>query len=423
MKNIDENWCGKLLIYSHDKVFFLSLFGIALVILSLLSGSLDVSCLISGTNKQVGYLYAPNWSITTILIWPLMFFFLTKIIKEAGDIFSEINKSPMTNLYDEETNAASLEMTWFLHLKRVTKIIPFLFVIALLFSMYEWNKYSFSAYGTDLNSWIKKGKEVDWAVGFLCDASVYSMNLTVILSFLAYLYQSIIITIMISYFLVVSAVAKTIYSHASGESFPHLLIDISSNDPHYRMGFERFSILIEYMVAFIFLAYMNFYFTRIQNAYLNAHGTNKDLIYFLKEGLLQKISWENFGDLFVTGWSLDYSSIMVSIGAIVLFLFCFFIFNVVLRYSAILSLARTNKLLINSQFIKTCAAYSIKADQIRPFLSKMNIWPMGYSDVLPTLRILTLSLICIIFYRLGLYLVLIWVLSSLIFGGKKNLLK
>lgn len=99
--------------------------------------------------------------------------------------------------------------------------------------------------------------EQDWSVA-MAGRSALLRVAAAGFSLLAYLYQALALVMLFAFVGATLLMARTIGRHGSGRAEPPLLVDIGSNDPQTRVGFEKFVLMIDYMILFVFLAYTNF---------------------------------------------------------------------------------------------------------------------------------------------------------------------
>lgn len=67
--------------------------------------------------------------------------------------------------------------------------------------------------------------------------------------------------------------------------------------------------------------------------------------------------------------------------------------------------------------------YDLDIKQIQSRLQAANVWPLRYSDILPTLSLLVICMVSILFYRIGIYVVLAWIASWVILSSAAGIVK
>jgi hypothetical protein len=400
------NWALGVIDYGHAPrlrtTALLILLGIGLAGASLLLGIADLTCDASHgrctTPKQVGYLKAPNWSLTSLVIWPAMFYALRSLLRAADGAFRAIDGSPMTWLAEGDEAVGTTWARNKIYLRRVATVA---LVVALAVSVQEW--------WVDSRAHLlliaeASPAEKDWSAVRTGGGMKNQFHLAFTLA--AFLYQALALAVMATFASAVILMARTVAVHGSGEARPALLIDIESNDPAKRGGFERFVIVIDYTILFVFLAFVNFFLTRVQNAYLRDAAAGSLVEFIKKDFVIRDIG--SIDTLFRAG-SADYSSTAVAIGAVLALFQCFFFFNASLRHAALQARNRADGHLVRSPLAEKAAQTGLDTDKVRERLRDANVWPLGYSDLMPTLSFLTICGITIIFYRIGIYLVFLWI--------------
>lgn len=413
---------GRILALSRARmILFLVAWGAILVGLSIVL-KLDsvISC--DPVRREVGFLAAPNWTITALAIWPTMYFVLRSVLHSADQTFADIDSSPMAWL---ARGSEKVGATWAANKRILQGCIVLALLLGLLPSLAEW--VSNSA-GPLSRGAIPDNIDRDWsnlsAVG--CGGTARAAQAGFAL--LAFLYQGIAIAMMLIFAAATILIARTVAQHGAGTAKPPLLIDIESNDPSKRVGFERFMIPIDHMIAFVSLAFANYFLTRIQNAYLRAdlpplppgeeHAT---LWNFLRQDLSIDPR-QDLSRLFDSRLE-DFSSVAVSIGAVIALFQCFFFFNAALRHAATLARNRSDHALVRGKLAERAAETGLDRAEVRARLQSANVWPLGYSDLLPTLSFLAISVTTIIFYRIGIYLVFLWIAGWILSRSAAALLR
>lgn len=364
--------------------------------------------------REIGYLSAPNWFIASVVLWPAMFYALRSMLDAAENAFRDIDGSPMT--WMSKDNPGRVAATWARHKRLLRRLTVAIAVLALGYSAWEWWQYSRSPL---LEGAKAREGELDWS-SLRVGTSSLSHTVQATFSFLAFAYQSVAIALIMTFAAATILMARTMGLHGSGTEQPPLLVDVESNDPARRGGFERFVIVIDYMVLFVALAFANFFLTRVQNAYLrdNTHPSIADFI--SQDFLIREI--DDLPDLFKIT-SLDFSSQAVTVGAVIILFQCFFFFNATLRHTAMLARNRSDHVLILPAFGSSLADSHLSIETVREKLKNVNVWPLGYSDLMPTLSFLTICLVTILFYRIGVYLVFLWILGWIVARAAQGLIK
>lgn len=373
--------------------------------------------------REVGFLAAPNWSITAVAIWPAMFFVLRSILDSADRVFADMDKSPMTWLADD-SSPDGLSATWESNKRLLQSWVPVLLLVAVSLSLFDW-------WGESVRPvlWGVGGNDQDWSsVGGRWPPG------QLLFCLLAFLYQAVAITVMLAFLAAVVMIARTVGVHGTGEAEPPLLVDIESNDPSNRAGFERFMVVIDHMILFVGLAFANYFLTRIQNAYLrypfNPPAPTPEqpveqpvnLWDFLRQDLSIPADREGIARLFDSSLA-DISSVAVAIGAVIALFQCFFFFNATLRHTAMMARNRSDHELVRGELADRARESGLDRDEVRRRLHAANVWPLGYSDLLPTLSFLAISVTTIVFYRIGVYLVFLWIAGWILSRTAAGLLR
>ena len=363
------------------------------------------------SHREVGFLAAPNWTITAVAIWPALFFALRSILDSADRTMADIDSSPMTWLAHDQPG--SVAATWEANKRMLQAVTALGLLCALGWSLIEWWTNSVRPL-----FWHARVGDLDWS-----SLPATSACLQTLFALLAFLYQGVAVGLMFAFAAATVLIARTVGLHGTGEAKPPLLVDIESNDPSKRVGFERFMVLIDPMILFVGLAFANFFLTRLQNAYLRApaSGANANLWDFLRQDLSINPR-EDLSPLFNSSLT-DFSSVAVSIGAVIALFQCFFFFNATLRRVAMQARNRSDHELVRGEPARRAEETGLDRAAVRERLQSANVWPLGYSDLLPTLSFLAISLTTIIFYRIGVYLVFLWIAGWILSRTAAGLLR
>jgi hypothetical protein len=349
--------------------------------------------------REVGFWAALNWSVTSIAIWPAMFCTLCSMLDAADRVFADIDKSPMTWL--GQSGHGGILTTWHEQQRLLQRLILYFATVAFTASALEW--WFDSAHPL---FWGTRSPEYDWSA-IRPDARPITWSIRAAFSLAAFVYQGLALTFMLTFAAATILIARAMGLHGSGHRKPPLLIDIESNDSSNRVGFERFMIIIDYMIVFVALAFANFFLTRVQNAYLHDPSGSPSLGAFVAQDFVIRKT-DEIGKLFVLV-SDDFSSVAVGMGAFIGLFLCFFFFNATLRHSAMEARNRSDHVLIESAMLARARRSGLELTDIREKLRSANVWPLGYSDLMPTLAFLTICLVTIIFFRIGIYLAFLWI--------------
>jgi hypothetical protein len=370
----------------------------------------------SPCGHQVGYLYAPNWAFATLILWPAMLFVLAGLIRQLDQSFKDIDHSPMTWLAAED-GSQSVLATWKKRKATAERIIPFVLLLAVAISLAEW-WWGSARFLVDPDLLETAGDvERDWSS---IQGQAGSYWVQVGMTLLAFLYHAIALTLMVTFVLVVLLAAKTMDEHGSGRSKPELLIDIESNDPGNRAGFERFMVPIDQMIVFVALVFLNFFLSRIQNAYVRTSEWSDIGLFIAQEFTLK--AGDGIEELVLIE-HLDFTSVAVMFGAVIALFVCFFFFNATLRHVAIQARNRSDHVLMKPAMLSRSAETGLDAVAVRDRLKNANAWPLGYSDLMPTMSFLAICVAVILFYRIGLYVIFLWILGWIVTRAASGLLK
>lgn len=364
--------------------------------------------------KEVGYGSALNWSLTLALVLPAALLYLCKVYQAFPMVLRNLAVKRMVVTEDlAPIPEKELKELWQKELARYRTWLAGLIVIGLLFSLWEW--YSFSARPLFLNS-SAQAPELDWSVGVLFDSMGKPVQATPVarlanatLSLLAFLGQAVIIAALLTFVYKSLIVGVFVTEISRPEGRYRLVPNPTSRDA--RLGFELFSEFIEGSLVCIGFFYGIFYLSRLQNIYLRS--SEEGMLAFLVDRLLLGILDKPFDlgagiEVFRKGMEiekdLDYSSIMVSLGAFAVLMVAAFMIGSTVRDAAVRA---RNELQNNLQAEpeRVNQLFGMTAEEIEARLNEMVFWPVRYIRAREFFGLIVLGVTCIFFYKLGLILV------------------
>lgn len=373
-------------------VFF---YGVILIILSY-TFRLSYVC---GTNggctikKEVGYLYALNWSFNSILVLPCIVFFLLEALHAIPETLRGLSSRNM--LVNGTFNPINVDIAvsdWNRTLDEAlkSKLVALLFLIALCEPIVEWFLTSVWPLLTG-NLEATAEKEYDWAVAALLripHGGFWARGINMLFSLLVFAMQSVMIAAF-AFLLTLTYLFSTFFN----ERRENWRIVPSATDADTRKGFQLFEEPIIHLVAAALLILGMFYFSKLQNAYLRttyptiASFVRDDIIAGAKalgssvdpSSLLNQVPSKPKGD------PENFSGFMVLMGGFVVIVFVLGMPLWILRGVA---MRGKNILEATSNHV----------------LGNMTFWPLSYMKLNTYIFLCILSAFSLYFYRLGLFI-------------------
>jgi len=364
--------------------------------------------------KEVGYGSAFNWSVGLTLLLPAAILYLCKaydaFIRVVRDL-AERGMALSKTLDPVPTDELRGEWTKILDSRR--KWLMVLVLVGTLFSLWEWWE---SSAGPLWANQVKQAKEWDWSVGAMLDDSGESQSAPTgarfrngLLSLLAFLGQSLIIAVILT-FVYQTILASAFFTRLASPDGPYRLIpNAKSQDP--RRGFEGLSDFLEYSLILVAILYFQFYLSRIQNIYLRSDAEN--ILSFVHRDLVKGLL-TNPLDLGATvevvrqgldpsEAPLDYTSIMVSLAAFGVMMVAAFMIGSTVRGAA-RSAKRELLALTDTKPEAVQAVVGLGKEEIQRSMENMVFWPVNYLRAGQFFGLVLLGVFCIFFYRLGVIL-------------------
>lgn len=344
--------------------------------------------------KEVGYLQAPNWTISFILVFPLVgaltILILHKVdqsIRELGErrmLFDTTNK----HFLGGQKDLGLIKKKWSEILRIAFWMWIVLAVLGFAASFKEWWDSSYVPLSrfNSIEELVEKVTvdpkisrkqpgdklEIDWAIAGLEKKDV-NKKANYFFSLAAFLLLQGTALSFLSFFLVIGVAFGAFVVSLSGQGRFVALPDPNSRDD--RRGFEIFQDLGSLMLLCSLCLFFAFYLTIIQNVYL--HISDATSIYqMLAEPVRRGFTNGDVASLFNSKSSADYSSSFARIGGgVVGLLVGLLVPGLLLSYLA--SRARSRMLEI-ARSPEGLAILNKRRTTIEEALRDMRIWPYRY---------------------------------------------
>lgn len=365
--------------------------------------------------KETGYGSALNWSLCLTLVLPAALLYLCKGYQAFPLALRNLVANRMIVSQElQPTSEAEILDLWRERLERYQTWLLVLIGIGLLFTLWEWFTYSTRPL------WLNDGTkalEQDWSVGVLFGADGKIVQAPALarlgngaLSLLAFLGQATILAALLT-FIYKALVAGLLFTEISRpEGRYRLLPDPRSHDA--RLGFECVSDFIEEALLCIGFFYGIFYLSRIQNIFLRS--SEPSMMTFLVDRLLLGILKKPFDlgvvqEVFVQGMpvdvdGLDYSSIMVSLGAFAVLIIAAYMIGATVRDAAVQARGELEQGL-RSRPADVKSLFGLEPEAIEKRLDQMVVWPVKYIRAREIFSMIVLGVTCIFFYKIGMILI------------------
>jgi hypothetical protein len=358
---------------------------------------------------NVGYANAPNWSIGFILVAPLSMYFMLSAFRSADHIPRRLREARMIVSEDGKIiNEDDVTARWTALLRGASRWAVPLFGLALIINFAEW--WTNSAYPL-----IQRHLPVerDWSVAALIpgnDATGHFL-LNGAVSFAAFGLQAFYTIALVTFLLFVYAFSELIRELADRDVHPVLVLSVGTTDT--RRGFQIFEGVVENILLASAFGFIIFYLSRIWNLYLPSSSKSvwdyslPDLVAGMKKKDLSSVI-DRMVDI---GGGLNYSGLMVILGALILFSLSVAVPLLLLRKAA-LEAKQTTIDLINrgsTEFLTTNVQSAL--DESR----HLTVWPLGYPKANQLLLLAVIACLSMFLFRVGLFylgLMIIYVLKK-----------
>jgi len=412
--------------------FFLD---IALVEVTWSGNPLRLTAEAGDSPKQVGFIWALNWSLVSVLLMPLAVYFALDSYQAVPDVLGELARRRMIVTKDwQPVSSEALEARW--HRICGGMAIFIVIVVALGVGLTWWDFVTVVKQNYDNPSallWLSltdKADEVDWSVAApLCKALGQGCGV----SYWANYWFSMVVYVAIvglggifimGFFVFVVGITRLVQPGSLKRDGLRLVPALDTDDR--RCGFEAFESLFESIIAVTFLTFAIGYLMSLQNIYLR-DPSNFILSFVLPdiEKFAKAANAKDFGgalDALIGTLFTDRKTQNVTTAVAVL---CGLFIILTITMSLFLSLRRAARVargelksnLITAGVSPPAFAAGESKENLLAKLSGMDVWPVAWLNLNRFAIWLLVAMLCLIFYKIGLFLIAL----GLVVLGKKAL--
>lgn len=372
--------------------------------------------------KQVGFLYAVNWSITFLILFPVLFAVALYGYKDASGILKNLTKHHM--LVDERgepVDQKDLARRWARSWRAVCLASAILFALTIGYAVWEFQTVAGQHLlgGASYPETIRLSdayQERDWSVaallptvgenavprvanfvfGLVCYLVMVGIGAGFIFSFYAYL-------------LAMVAMIYEFAHHSKGiRLIPDLAVDPVGDKFEFRAGFQIFERLFQNALLVTLLSFLIFFLIHVQNLYLR--DPSSSIVAFLLPDFARAIASAD-GTLGVAGALLhefstrgsvtNFSSALTyGLGAL-LFMVLLLGLSTTLRMAAQRSQIDFREYLMDTKNPVPPWLRSTGREGAIRNLDAMKFWPLRFPRLNHTLIFLLSAGVCMIYYKLG----------------------
>lgn len=348
--------------------------------------------------RLVGFLAAVNWSLTYPILFPLLVYFLLGAMRQVPRILERIAARGMFRSAEPGLPLAPADAVaaeWHNVLTKAVGLWLFIGLpLAVLYSGAEC--FAVCLRPLILNSYTEETQDWSIAATWMSNGNWWNRAANGAFDVLCYTFQAAIISVIFAfvYFMVAFAVMF------DRDRQPRLVPDCASSDA--RRGFQHLAPLLEHMLWATLTAYLIAYLVRIQKLYLTSTDGSANLWEYVHRhihtGFLE--SPLDSGLLDPTG-KLDIPTMLVILGTFCVFGTVLFIVATMLSRTArdARDWAQDDPDYLEAEASRT----GLTPDEIRSRLTTMRFWPMRYPALSTLTLLLGLGVVCLVFYRVGLY--------------------
>lgn len=376
---------------------------------------LGVDDVVDWKGRQVGFLFAPNWSISPLVLFPLVGTIVLLLLRTIEQAIRQLVSAGMVYQRSRKSRvlqSAALIQRWRNLLGNGLILWLVLSFLGAAQSLHEarTNSHlplekasSFSDAATQ--KLFKKDRvEADWAVASVLPGEEVSPKANYLFAYSAFLLLQGGMLSTLALFLVVVSCFGVFVLRLAWEGDTSLIPDPSATDE--RRGFEILEAPGTQMLIAGFCLFCAFYLTRVQNTYLLGEGSTNLLQLVLEpvslalgetKSSLLEILKPDLAINYSIGWALG-------AGLVVVILMFAIIPALLLRAAANKARDTLNKELTGMSSTKVRQLFGEASAEIRAKLDSMVTWPFKYIRLNVLLLITVLLTGTLFFFKIAPYL-------------------
>lgn len=377
------------------------IWGLALILLSFAFGL----AMFSDGHKYFGWAYELNWFLTFVFFIPLSLYFSSSVLSAIPQIISTLGQG---NMVREDGGAvidsASLILSWRSRARKTARLAA---VIGAAGFVISWIMYYTSCIRPLFNHALASPSS--WQVAtILAPQQTNGLELAAF-GFLAFTSQGAAICCYVYYILMIFTFAVWVFDYTRNEPGSRIYPDLSEKDTRY--GFERFEPLIENVLLASISFFFQFFMTRLFYVYVadkDSTSMYNLIARTMGPGFVSDVTElfvkRDASRLFDFGSNLEFHTVMMIIGTLVVVLSAFLVPAVIVRQAAWRSRVRLQEAIRGDARIAE-QWYGLQASEAEDRLDKMTFWPIRYAQPAVLLSLMLLATACFFAYKLSLLLV------------------
>lgn len=386
-------------------------------------GSFEYTLVLDGqrVTKDVGFLWAFNWSLAALLIVPAMVGFGLYTYKELPQLFEQLAKRRMVvDDYLQPVSADTIKDYWRRHARVIALVSAFAFVCSIGYTLWEFyhvvgRHYLAGAFPTGVGL-ADAYQERDWSVAALLgtpEAARIDKAANGLFALLVYfVYVGLASGFTYSVYIYLLGVASFVYALAHRGEGLRLIPDLRGADAAYdrRAGLQLFEPLVQNALFVTLLTFLLLFLIHLQNVYLRVPHSTIFAFAFPElgggEGLLAKLEALAGAVTARAGLANLNSALAYGFGSF-LFVIVLVILSVTLRLAAQKSRHWLEEHLADEGSALPAWLAPLGREKCLARLAAMSLWPARWPRVNQLAIASVIAALCLVFYKVGLVLVIV----------------
>jgi hypothetical protein len=368
--------------------------------------------------RQVGYLWAPNWSLTYAILGPIALYLMLKALKGTRNALDYLFETDMVRDEDMKPQGKHLSRQAWETGSRTRRFFLFLCagLVPALLAYPEWYSHN------KMRLWAGECKECvpsdfDWGLAAIMKGNPeISKWQNASFDFLAFTCEGLLIGAAILCFLYLLDLDQVLPG-PEGRVNKRLMPNLRSSDP--RRGFQNFEEPLQLMLNACLTFFLICYSIRVNRIYMRGEGyasivdfIQGDIILLLKDKHLELNGSSLLSVLFGTPSDPQYQEFFGGIALILISLFSLGVISLTVGNAA--RVAKANAVEYYER--EDCQSlFGLPVEEEKKRAADMTTWPLEwrYFQLDALLAIMGLALASLWYYRIGFYLVLTVIVTLL----------
>lgn len=374
------------------------------------------SVTVPGTGQEAGYVYAVNWSVNFLLVFPLCVYFMLVTLQAAASSLVALGARGMLVDGDFVPVQGDVVVAAWSRWRRRAWVVagPAWFALFLVLSAWECETNSLAILRSGE---VPDGAERDWSIAAALPPNDVDPRANRVFVIAAFFYQACVFTAILGFITTVAAFIAFVSTLTPSLAAPARTIRIIPwlDSPDARRGFEIWEPFLRALVMVSTTLFMFFCLSRIQNLYLHGDGKDPNVFGFVLHQIILGMGSHPLAVSASPGspHKLDFSSIAMILLTTLLHVMVLSLAFITLRNSARKAahdLSETVKLYAR----RPGQPLTHAKDLCLVPLETLRVWPSGHVTANVLVVFVSCGIVAMVFYKLSVVCLLLATLIGVV---------